>query len=156
MFLRALTRGFPRTIYVPHDRSDATSNQVLGGSSVVMKRCSSKNKCIMLQKIPLCIRVSKKFLIPFPLYTSATNFIMSLQNQIVLITGGCKNLGAFAARQFAAQGAILALHYNSGNTEAAADEIAAELNAKTYQADLTHCFQCSHIIRVSNQRSWTP
>lgn len=62
---------------------------------------------------------------------------MSLQDQVVLITGGCKNLGALVARQFAAQGARLALHYNSSNTRAAADKIAAELNAKVYQADLT-------------------
>lgn len=55
----------------------------------------------------------------------------------MLITGGCKNLGALIARQFAAEGAQLALHYNSSKTKAAADEIAAELDGKIYQADLT-------------------
>lgn len=63
---------------------------------------------------------------------------MSLENQVVLILGGCKNLGALIARQFSAEGAQLALHYNSSKTKAAADEIAAELpKAKIYQADLT-------------------
>lgn len=62
---------------------------------------------------------------------------MSLRNQVVLITGGCKNLGALIARQFAPEGAQLALHYNSSKTKAAAEEIAAELNGKIYQADLT-------------------
>lgn len=62
---------------------------------------------------------------------------MSLQGQVVLITGGCKNLGALIARQFAAEGAQLALHYNSNATKAAAEEIATTLKAKIYQADLT-------------------
>lgn len=62
---------------------------------------------------------------------------MSLQGQVVLITGGCKNLGALIARQFAAEGAQLALHYNSSQTKPAAEELAATLNAKIYQADLT-------------------
>ena len=62
---------------------------------------------------------------------------MSLKGKVVLITGGCKNLGALIARQFAAEGAVLALHYNSSKTKQAADEIAACLGAKIYQGDLT-------------------
>lgn len=62
---------------------------------------------------------------------------MSLKNQVVLITGGCKNLGALIARVFAKEGATLALHYNSNKTKPEAEKIAAELKAKTYQADLT-------------------
>ena len=62
---------------------------------------------------------------------------MSLKGQVVLITGGCKNLGALIARQFAAEGATLALHYNSSKTKPAADEIATSLGAKIYPGDLT-------------------
>jgi NAD(P)-dependent dehydrogenase (short-subunit alcohol dehydrogenase family) len=62
---------------------------------------------------------------------------MSLQGQVVLIAGGCKNLGGLVARQFAAEGAQLALHYNSKSTQEAAEKIGAELKAKIYQADLT-------------------
>lgn len=62
---------------------------------------------------------------------------MSLQNKVVLITGGCKNLGALIARQFAAEGAKLALHYNSDKTRSEAETIAAEVKANIYQADLT-------------------
>lgn len=62
---------------------------------------------------------------------------MSLEGKVVLITGGCKNLGALVAEQLAAKGAKLALHYNSANTKNSADELATKLNAKVYQGDLT-------------------
>jgi NAD(P)-dependent dehydrogenase (short-subunit alcohol dehydrogenase family) len=62
---------------------------------------------------------------------------MSLQGQLVLITGGCKNLGALIARQLYAEGAQLALHYNSSSTRQAAEDLANSLGAKIYQADLT-------------------
>lgn len=64
--------------------------------------------------------------------------MMSLKGQTVLICGGCKNLGALIATQLAAEGATLALHYNSAKTESSAKEIASRLNAKIYQADLTN------------------
>lgn len=67
---------------------------------------------------------------------------MSLKGQNVLICGGCKNLGALIARLLAAEGASLALHYNSANTKSSADAISKELNAKTYQADLTTAANC--------------
>ncbi|KAJ9611642.1 hypothetical protein H2200_004826 [Cladophialophora chaetospira] len=63
---------------------------------------------------------------------------MSLKGQVVLITGGCKNLGALIARRLAAEGATLALHYNSSKTKQAADEISSSLGAKIYQGDLTN------------------
>lgn len=62
---------------------------------------------------------------------------MSLEGKVVLITGGCKNLGALVAEQLAAKGAKLALHYNSANTKKSADALGAKLNAKVYQGDLT-------------------
>jgi NAD(P)-dependent dehydrogenase (short-subunit alcohol dehydrogenase family) len=62
---------------------------------------------------------------------------MSLKGQTVLICGGCKNLGALIARTLHAEGAQLALHYNSASTKQSADELAKSLGAKVYQGDLT-------------------
>lgn len=62
---------------------------------------------------------------------------MSLKGQVVLITGGCKNLGALIAHVLAKEGAQLALHYNSEKTKKSAEEIGSSLNAKIYQGDLT-------------------
>ncbi|KAI9375165.1 hypothetical protein BJX61DRAFT_531805 [Aspergillus egyptiacus] len=66
---------------------------------------------------------------------------MSLAGQVALITGGVKNLGAQVARELAAQGASLALHYHSASSQADASRIEAELKQSvkvvTYQADLT-------------------
>jgi NAD(P)-dependent dehydrogenase (short-subunit alcohol dehydrogenase family) len=70
---------------------------------------------------------------------------MSLKGQVVLITGGCKNLGAVIAQQLATEGAQLALHYNSAKTKPAAEEIARSLNAKIYQADLTAAANVSRL-----------
>jgi len=68
----------------------------------------------------------------------------SLKNKVTLITGGGKNLGARIAQLFAADGAHLALHYNSASSKKAADDLAASLlskyagvQVKTYQGDLT-------------------
>lgn len=73
---------------------------------------------------------------------------MSLKGQTVLICGGCKNLGALVARTLAKEGASLALHYNSANTKTHAEAIAKELNAKTYQADLTTAGACRQLFQT--------
>ncbi|KIX09330.1 uncharacterized protein Z518_00409 [Rhinocladiella mackenziei CBS 650.93] len=69
---------------------------------------------------------------------------MSLSGKITLITGGCKNLGALIATLFAADGAHLALHYNSSASKSSADQLTTDLTSKypnitvkTYQGDLT-------------------
>lgn len=69
---------------------------------------------------------------------------MSLNNKVVLICGGGKNLGALIARAFAADGAQLALHYNSARTKESAEGLLKELTQKQpklqvelYQGDLT-------------------
>jgi NAD(P)-dependent dehydrogenase (short-subunit alcohol dehydrogenase family) len=66
---------------------------------------------------------------------------MSLKGKATLICGGVKNLGAAIARNFAAEGAVLFLHYNSASSKADAEKILAELSPKTkvkvYQGDLT-------------------
>lgn len=69
---------------------------------------------------------------------------MSLTGKVALITGGAKNLGAEIARELAAVGASLALHYNSSGTKPEADKLHDELKKKYpqiklqfYQGDLT-------------------
>ncbi|KAJ9633282.1 hypothetical protein H2204_007178 [Knufia peltigerae] len=69
---------------------------------------------------------------------------MSLSGKVTLITGGGKNLGAAIASLFAAEGAHLALHYNSASskdaTESFADQMSSKhsnIKVKTYQGDLT-------------------
>lgn len=55
---------------------------------------------------------------------------MSLQSQTALITGGGKNLGAAIARDLAAEGASLALHYNSPKSKDETLQLADELQKK--------------------------
>ncbi|KAJ0413174.1 hypothetical protein BJY00DRAFT_306497 [Aspergillus carlsbadensis] len=69
---------------------------------------------------------------------------MSLTSKTALITGGAKNLGAQIARELAACGANLAIHYNSPSSEPEARNLEAELRGKypdikiaIYQGDLT-------------------
>ncbi|CAK7238665.1 MAG: hypothetical protein STHCBS139747_000083 [Sporothrix thermara] len=69
---------------------------------------------------------------------------MSLKGKVAFITGGGKNLGADIARELAALGASLALHYNSPSSEAESQKTEKELvsaypaiKVKLYQADLT-------------------
>lgn len=65
---------------------------------------------------------------------------MALAEKVALITGGVKNLGAQSARELAASGANLALHYHSSSSQSDAAKIEAELKhsvkVKTYQGDL--------------------
>lgn len=69
---------------------------------------------------------------------------MSLNGKVALITGGAKNLGAQIAKELAAQGANLALHYNAPKSKEEADKLGKELESKFpnikfafYQGDLT-------------------
>lgn len=66
----------------------------------------------------------------------------NVNEKVVLITGGAKNLGGLLSRTFAAKGAKIAIHYNSKNTQAEAEEILADIikaggEAFLFQADLT-------------------
>ncbi|KAL4740886.1 hypothetical protein BDV11DRAFT_81466 [Aspergillus similis] len=66
---------------------------------------------------------------------------MALNGKVALITGGVKNLGAHIARELAASGANLALHYHSSSSQSDATKVEAELQQSvkvvTYQGDLT-------------------
>ena len=67
----------------------------------------------------------------------------SLNDKVILITGGAKNLGALLATDFAQNGAkAIAIHYNSDSAKESAEKTVAaikELGADAYafQADLT-------------------
>ncbi|KAL3432435.1 hypothetical protein BDV09DRAFT_127856 [Aspergillus tetrazonus] len=66
---------------------------------------------------------------------------MALDGKVALITGGVKNLGAQIARELAASGTNLALHYHSSSSQSDAAKVEAELQQSvkvvTYQGDLT-------------------
>lgn len=65
-----------------------------------------------------------------------------LNEKVVLIAGGAKNLGGLLSREFAKKGAKLAIHYNSEVTKADAEKTLADVTATgseafLFQADLT-------------------
>ncbi|WP_293916307.1 MULTISPECIES: SDR family oxidoreductase [unclassified Sphingobacterium] len=66
-----------------------------------------------------------------------------LKGKVVLIAGGGKNLGGLLSRNFASQGAKIAIHFNSESTKAEAEKTLADIEnaggeAFLFQADLTH------------------
>ncbi|MFJ3259815.1 SDR family oxidoreductase [Pseudomonas sp. NPDC086581] len=67
----------------------------------------------------------------------------SIQDKVVIIAGGAKNLGGLIARDLAGHGArAVAIHYNSDDSKAAADETlqairASGAQAVAFQADLS-------------------
>lgn len=69
---------------------------------------------------------------------------MALSGKVALITGGVKNLGGEIAKEFAAIGASLALHYNSPSSKDEAAKLKKAMassypdcKVQFYQADLT-------------------
>ncbi len=65
-----------------------------------------------------------------------------INGKVILIAGGAKNLGGLLSRSLAAQGAKLAIHYNSESTKADAEQTLADVQALgaeafLFQADLT-------------------
>jgi NAD(P)-dependent dehydrogenase (short-subunit alcohol dehydrogenase family) len=65
-----------------------------------------------------------------------------LKGKVVLIAGGGKNLGGLLSRNFAREGAKLAIHYNSEGTKSAAEKTLADVTASgaeafLFQGDLT-------------------
>jgi NAD(P)-dependent dehydrogenase (short-subunit alcohol dehydrogenase family) len=66
----------------------------------------------------------------------------SLQGKSAIVAGGAKNLGGLISTTLAGQGVNVAVHYNSGSSEADADRTiaaveAAGAKAVKVQADLT-------------------
>lgn len=74
---------------------------------------------------------------------------IDLQNKVVLIAGGAKNLGGLLSRNFAAKGAKLAIHYNSDTTKPDAEKTLEEVKALgaeafIFQGDLTKIENITH------------
>lgn len=66
----------------------------------------------------------------------------TLNDKVVLIGGGAKNLGGLISRRFAAEGAKVVVHYHSASTQADADKTVAEItsaggSAMAVQGDFT-------------------
>jgi NAD(P)-dependent dehydrogenase (short-subunit alcohol dehydrogenase family) len=77
----------------------------------------------------------------------------SVAGKVILIAGGGKNLGGLLSRDFAAQGAKLAIHYNSDSSETKAletlsDVLAAGAEGFLFKGDLT---QISNITKFFDQ-----
>ena len=65
-----------------------------------------------------------------------------IKGKVILIAGGAKNLGGLLSRDFAKQGAKLAIHYNSDSTKSDAEQTLKEVQelgaeAFLFQGDLT-------------------
>lgn len=86
----------------------------------------------------------------------------NLQEKIVVIAGGAKNLGGLISRDFAERGiAGLAVHYNSDSSKAAAEETVAAVEklgvkAIPIQADLTKVAECVRLFEETTSKLGAP
>jgi NAD(P)-dependent dehydrogenase (short-subunit alcohol dehydrogenase family) len=71
---------------------------------------------------------------------------MNLKGKNVLITGAAKRIGREIARQFAARGARVLIHYHSSRKEA--ETLAREIKGRLYRADL---FKLNEIQRMTRK-----
>ncbi len=81
----------------------------------------------------------------------------SLHGKSVLVGGGAKNLGGLISRTFAAEGARICVHYNSGSTKADADATVAAIlaaggEAFAVQADFTRPTEVAAVFAAAKQR----
>lgn len=88
---------------------------------------------------------------------------ISLENQVVVITGGAKRLGRAIALQCVASGANVALTYNSSADEAAhtlraaqAVRVSPEQKIELFQCDLTQTSEISHLAEKVSATVGTP
>lgn len=84
-----------------------------------------------------------------------------LQNKIVVIAGGAKNLGGLIARDFADQGAAaIAIHYHSDSSQADAEKTVATVEASgakaiAIQGDLSKVSECTRLFEETASKLGT-
>lgn len=81
----------------------------------------------------------------------------NVEGKVILIAGGGKNLGGLLARNFAAQGAKLVIHYNSESSKAEAEQTLAAVQAAgatafLFQADLTKVDNIKKLFEVTMEK----
>lgn len=81
----------------------------------------------------------------------------SLQNKVVLVGGGAKNLGGLISRSLAAEGANIIVHYHSDASRAAAHETVTAITgaggeAFAIQGDFTQVAQVASVFEQARQR----
>lgn len=81
----------------------------------------------------------------------------ALKGKTVVVAGGAKNLGGLISRSLGADGARVAVHYNSAATQAEAEGtvqaiLAAGGEAFAIQGDLTQASQCAALFRAARER----
>lgn len=81
----------------------------------------------------------------------------SLEDKVVLVGGGAKNLGGLISRTFAADGARIVVHYNSNGTKAAAEETVAAISKAggegfAIQGDLTKAANVTKVFEEGKKR----
>ncbi len=80
----------------------------------------------------------------------------SLNQKVVIVAGGAKNLGALISKACAEEGAKVVIHYNSDSTKGAAEQTAAEITAiggesVLIQGDLTQIEQVKRLFDIAEE-----
>ena len=82
---------------------------------------------------------------------------INLQDKVVLIAGGAKNLGGLISREVAKQGANVVVHYHSDSTRAAAEETVQAVkdrgtDAFSVQLDLTKAANVKELFTAAKDK----
>ncbi len=82
---------------------------------------------------------------------------INLNNKVVVIAGGAKNLGGLISREVAKQGAKVAVHYHSDSTRTAAEETVQAVkdlgtDAFSIQLDLTQATNHEKLFKAAQEK----
>ncbi|HEY0914752.1 MAG TPA: SDR family oxidoreductase [Solimonas sp.] len=81
----------------------------------------------------------------------------TLKGKSVVVAGGAKNLGGLVSRSLGAEGARIAVHYNSAGAQADAEATVLAIqkaggDAFSFQGDLTRAGTCAELFLAAKQR----